>query len=231
VPARALLIRSASALLVLVAAALAAVGGVSLGVSGLVAVVLAAVVAACLAAGVARDGDSADPRQAAVDAAWRAGVGTVGVLLLLSGSAVLAGGAVTALLVGCVLGGLMVRWTLRWARALRSSATSTATATVLPLPGAAVPSSDPGAGPVHDLSVEALGQEWLRTSAALARVRTATARQALADRRREALDELERRDPVGFARWLAAGATVDSDPARYVSGDPAAGHDAGHDAA
>jgi hypothetical protein len=228
VPARALLIRSASALLVLVAAALAAVGGVSLGVSGLVAVVLAGVVAACLAAGVARDGDSADPRQAAVDAAWRAGVGTVGVLLLVSGSAVLAGGAVTAVLVACVLGGLVVRWTLRWARALRSSATSTATATatVLPLPGAAGPSSDPGAGPVHDLSVEALGQEWLRTSAALAEVRTATARQALADRRREALDELERRDPVGFARWLAAGATVDSDPARYVSGDPAAGHDA-----
>jgi hypothetical protein len=51
-------------------------------------------------------------------------------------------------------------------------------------------------------------------------------RHALVDRRLQALDELERRDPAGFARWLADGATVDSDPARYVSSDPAAGYDA-----
>jgi hypothetical protein len=215
VPARAVITRSATALLVLIAAALAAVGGVSLGLSGLVAVSLAAVVIACLAAGVAHDGVSPDPRQAAVDAAWRAGVGTVAVLLVLSGSAVLAGGVVTALLVACALGGLLVRWALRSARAGRSSATTT----VVPLPA-------PGTGPVRDLSVQDLGREWLRTSAALDQVRTATARQALADRRREALDELERRDPAGFARWLAAGANVDSDPARYVSSDPATGYDA-----
>ena len=230
-PARALLTRCAAALLVLLAAGLAAVGGVSLGVSGLVAVALAAVVVACLAAGVARDGDSPEPRQAAVDAAWRAGVGTVSVLLLLSGSAVLAGGAVTALLVVCVLGGLVVRWTLRWARAERPPAAGTATVLPLPGPAAALPPSGSGTTSVRDLSVEDLGREWLRTSAALPRVRTATARQALADRRREALDELERRDPVGFARWLAAGATVDSDPARYVSGDVSGDPTAGHDAA
>jgi hypothetical protein len=35
-------------------------------------------------------------------------------------------------------------------------------------------------------------------------------------RRQEALDELERRDPAGFARWLASGATVDDDPTLYV---------------
>jgi hypothetical protein len=71
---------------------------------------------------------------------------------------------------------------------------------------------------VASLSVQDLGREWLRTSAALAQVRGPVVRQALAERRADALDELERRDPVGFARWLAEGATVDSDPARYVSG-------------
>ncbi|OMQ13785.1 hypothetical protein A7K94_0221150, partial [Modestobacter sp. VKM Ac-2676] len=70
------------------------------------------------------------------------------------------------------------------------------------------------------------GQEWVRTSAALGQVREPRARQELVRRRQEALDELERRDPAGFARWLAEGATVDSDPAVYVSGDPAAGSDA-----
>ena len=42
-------------------------------------------------------------------------------------------------------------------------------------------------------------------------------------RREEALDELERRDPAGFARWLAAGPTLASDPAGYVHGGPLRG--------
>jgi hypothetical protein len=48
------------------------------------------------------------------------------------------------------------------------------------------------------------------------------ARQSLVRRRQETLDELERRDPEGFARWLASGAAVDSDPAAYVQEGPAA---------
>jgi hypothetical protein len=215
VPIRALLARSALALLVLLAAALAAIGGVSLGGAGLIAVALAAVVTGCLGAGIARDGGSPHPGQAAIDAAWRTAAGTVAVLLLISGCAVLAGGALTALLVGSVLGGLLGRWVLRSVRAGRR----VGGAEVVALPGT-------DAGWVRGLSVEALGREWLRTSAALAQVRAPVARQALVERRREALDELERRNPAGFARWLAEGATVDSDPARYVSGDPTAGYDA-----
>jgi hypothetical protein len=42
-------------------------------------------------------------------------------------------------------------------------------------------------------------------------------------RRVAALDELERRDPAGFARWLAAGATAGSNPAQYLRGDSSAG--------
>ena len=37
------------------------------------------------------------------------------------------------------------------------------------------------------------------------------------------LDELERRDPAGFERWLAAGPTLASDPAGYVRGGPLRG--------
>jgi hypothetical protein len=47
------------------------------------------------------------------------------------------------------------------------------------------------------------------------------ARQTLVARREETLDELERRDPDGFARWLAAGPAAGSDPADFVRGGPA----------
>jgi hypothetical protein len=221
VPIRALLTRSAVALLVLVAAALAAIGGVSLGGAGLVVVALAAVVTGCLGAGIAHDGGSSQPRQAAVDAAWRTAVGTVAVLLVLSGCVALAGGGLALLLVGFAAGGALVRWALRSVRTRGRTAggEGRGRAVVVPLAGA-------DAGWVRRLSVEALGREWLRTSTALAQVHGPVAREALVNRRGEALDELERRDPAGFARWLAEGATVDSDPARYVSGDPTAGYDA-----
>ena len=217
-PVRPLLARCGLALLVLLGAVLAAVGGVSLGDVGLTIVALAAVVAACLGAGVAREGESPDPRQAAVDAAWRAAVGTVAALLLLSGCAVLVGAALTALAVAVVLGLLLIRWALRAARADRQE-TATATVTAMPRPG-----SD--GRWVRGLSVRALGQEWVRSSGSLARVQDPATRQELVRRRQEALDELERRDPAGFARWLDSGATVDSDPAEYVSADPAAGSEA-----
>lgn len=214
-PVRALLTRSVLALLALVLGLLAAIGGVSLGGSGLVGVTLAAGVTGCIGAAIARDGCSPQPRQAALDAAWRTAVGTVAVLLVLSGCAVLAGGAVTVLLTGFVLGGVLARWALRSARTDRRSGG----AAVVPLSGA-------GGGPVRTLTVQELGREWLRTSAALGRTGGPLVRQALVDRRQEALDELERRDPVGFARWLAEGATVDSDPSRYVCANPATGYDA-----
>ncbi|KGH47486.1 hypothetical protein IN07_07065 [Modestobacter caceresii] len=213
-PLPVLLTRAALGMSVLVGGALAAVGGVSLGLPGLVAVALAAGVAACLGAGIARDAAVRDPRQAAVDAAWRSAVVTVAVLLVLSGCAVLAGGAMTVFVAATGVLVLLVRWGVRRVREDRRAAP----ALVLPL------AADDGW--VRALSVPALGREWVRTSAALAETREPVARQELVRRRQEALDELERRDPAGFARWLTAGATVDSDPAEYVSGDPAAGYDA-----
>ena len=213
-PLRPLLVRCSLTLLVLLGAVLAAVGGISLGAAGLGAVALAAGIAACLGAGIAREGDGPDRRQAAVDAAWRTAVGTVAALLLLSGCVVLAGAAVTALVAVAVLGLLLVRWALRAARADRQvTAAVGGPATASPLP-------------VGALTVRALGEEWVRSSATLAQTRDPAAHQALVRRRHEALDELERRDPVGFARWIEGGATAGSDPTEFVSSGPATGSEA-----
>jgi len=215
VPLRRVLSRAVLALLVLLGGAVAAIGGVSLGGSGLVAVALAAVVCACLAAGVVRDGATAQPRQEVVDVAWRTAAGTGVALLLLSGCAVLAGGAVTALLFAVAVVAVGVRLALRRIGTEQRRPARTAT----PLDRA-----DAGWG--RALSTAALGREWVRTSHVLAVERAPQARAELVRRREEALDELERRDPVGFARWLAEGATVDSDPAAYVSGRATPGYEA-----
>lgn len=235
---RRVLTRIGLALLFGLGAVLAAIGAAALGGAGLIAVVLAAVVGACVAVGVARESVPARPPNQVAEAGWRAAAGTVGVLLVLNGSAVAAGGVVTTLLVGCGLAWLVVRWLLSSGRRNRepwsTPRPATGLADVVPLPpgGPGSGMSVAGSGTVgpgawaHTMSVAALGREWVRTSAALGQVREPRARQELVRRRQEALDELERRDPAGFARWLAEGATVDSDPAAYVSGDPAAGSDA-----
>ena len=76
---------------------------------------------------------------------------------------------------------------------------------------------------VRGLSARALGEEWLRTAALLeARIDPAL-RRSVVDRRESILDELERRDGSGFARWLADGPTSSSNPADHVRDLPAAG--------
>jgi hypothetical protein len=80
--------------------------------------------------------------------------------------------------------------------------------------------------PVCVLPTAVLGSEWLRTTSALARPVEPAARREIIRRRQETLDELERRDPAGFAQWLAAGAATDSDPATFVRGDRTTGSDA-----
>jgi hypothetical protein len=187
---------------------LAVVGGLALRPPGLVAVGLAAMVAACLAAGVVRE--SRPGRQAVVDAAWKAGVATVAVLLVLSGTAVL-GGAVLTLLVAGVAAGT---WTvLRLVRGSRSGSPSVAGAD---RPAVVLP-------PVSSLSTGELGREWVRTTTALAGPLDAGTREAIVVRRQQTLDELERRDPDGFARWLSGVPLPGSDPSGDLRhGDAAA---------
>jgi hypothetical protein len=196
---------------VVVGAALAVVGGLALRPPGLVAVGLAATVSACLAAGVARESRSG--RVAVVDAAWKAGVATVAVLLVLSGTAVLGGAVLTLLVAGAAAGTWTVLWLVRSSRGAAGSLPAVAPARqpAVPLP------------PVPTLSTADLGREWVRTTTALGGPLDARTREAIVLRRQQTLDELERRDPDGFARWLSGLPLAGSDPSGDLKhGDAAA---------
>ncbi len=213
--------------------ALGVVGGLSLRGPGLVAVGLAATLTACAAAGIARE-SSRNDRRSTIEAAVQAAGCTVGGLLVLAGIAALAGGGVAVLAGGAALAGWLVR------AALRDRPTGPAAAgpsqfpsptgerrPPLPAPppaptGRSVSGSGSGGppAPVWTLTTPALGQEWLTTTAALAGRLEPAARQSLVDRRGDTLDELERRDPDGFARWLADGPARGSDPSDFVHGGP-----------
>jgi hypothetical protein len=208
-------------------------GGIALRGSGLVAVGVAGAVSAALAAGVAREAPEGN-RASAVDAAWKAAAWTVGGLLVLSGLVVLAGGTVAALITGLALAGAGGWWLVRSRRARGGAVppvlTSAGSGDAWPgarssgasRPGPTRPEAVPL--PVGALPTPVLGREWLRTTAALAGRLDPATRQAVVRRREETLDELERRDPAGFARWLAESPA--GDPARFVRGDQAAGTDA-----
>jgi hypothetical protein len=217
---------------------LAVVGGLGLRGPGMVAVGVAGMLAACIAGGVARD-EAGDDRRALLESAVQTAAWTVGLLLVLAGVAALAGGAV-ALLAGVT--GALAWLAVRMSRSRNTAGGSTRLAAVPPGPAGVDVRfrpvrpgdiSGPGeaASPLSVLTTAALGREWVRTTAALGGKMTPSERQALVRRREETLDELERRDPAGFARWLADGPVAGSDPAEYVRGrpvqeDPTAGTDA-----
>jgi hypothetical protein len=218
------------------AGGLALIGGFALRGPGLVGVAVAAVLVACAVVGLVREAPVQDHRSLARSAV-QASAWTAGVLVMLAGVAALAGGLV-AILAGAV--GLSAWLAVRVAgsrKRLTQPGGPAPTGRQVPTrpvrpPGR--PSSAPAhhaAAPVSVLTTSAIGQEWLRTSAALGgRLRPAD-RVALVQRREETLDELERRDPAGFACWLADGPAPGSDPAAYirgrsVQGDPTTGTDA-----
>jgi hypothetical protein len=205
----------------LAAGVLAAVGGLALRAPGVVAVGVAGFLAGLVAAAVARDTPGHTLRST-VEAAALATAGTVGTLLVVSGTAVLVGAVVTiGLLAAAVLAWLLFGRQRLDPPTVRPSRVPAAD--VVPL---AVLGEPADIGPVAGLSTAALGREWLRTTAALAARLDATARRAIVERREATLDELERRDPAGFARWMAGGPAPGSDPAEYVRGGPVAGTEA-----
>lgn len=72
---------------------------------------------------------------------------------------------------------------------------------------------------VDGLTVPELCFAWRISFTALQRIqrsRDMTSQAQLVAVRQRYLDELERRDPSGFQRWLYAGARPASDPSRYV---------------
>jgi hypothetical protein len=208
------------------AGALAVVGAFAVHGPGLVGVGLAATLAGCTAAGITREAP-AHSRGSAVEAAVWASAWTAGVILVVAGVSTVAGGVVATLV---VVAAVLAVVALRWARGNRATSATTsdrgrhASGDVLRLPvgpQSPSPAGDSRLLPVETLTTRALGDEWIRTTAALAGRLTPDARTALVRRREEALDELERRDPEGFARWLAAGPVRGSDPADFVRGGPA----------
>lgn len=88
---------------------------------------------------------------------------------------------------------------------------------------------------VSALNNQELCQAWRISYTALQRIQLTgdiTQQARLVAVRQAYLDELERRDPSGFARWLSAGARPASDPGRYVKtmADPSRGKSAERDA-
>jgi hypothetical protein len=220
----------------------AVVGGLALRGPGLVAVAVAGALAACLGWGTARE--STEPsRRSSTEAAALAAAWTVGVLLVLSGASVLAGGVVAAALAGAAAVVAVGVWVARSPKegsataAPRPTSSRNVAAPVAPMRPAAPrrhPSTAGPAGlpPVTVLSTEELGREWLESTTALAGRMEPAVRTAIVRRRQEALDELERRDPEGFLRWLTTGPVLDRDPAPFVRGRRTAGESpAGTDAA
>jgi hypothetical protein len=226
---------------------LAVAGGLVLRGPGLVAVCVGGLLAGCTAAGLAREA-TGPRRRSTLESAVQAAAWTVCGLLILSGIAASAGGVVATLSVGAALAVLLIRVRRRRPAAgstvVRPSVApqwpSAAEVLLRPVPppdGAESSGRFDGMGsarvlpPVAGLTTRELGREWARTTEALAGRLDTGVRAALVRRREQALDELERRDPDGFTRWLAVGPVVGSDPADYVRGGPRADGPAESDAA
>jgi hypothetical protein len=210
--------------------ALAVVGALALGGAGLIVAGLVALLAGCVAAGIARETRKATGGAVVEAAVWGAGLAG-GAVLVVAGLTTVAGGVAAAIAVAV---GLNVGFILRVRRLRAAARTRSATdrrgvagAPALLWPAALEQAPVLAADahrlllPVAELTTQALGDEWLHTTAALAGRLDPATRQSLVARREEALDELERRDPQGFAQWLMAGSTRGSDPADFVRGGPA----------
>jgi hypothetical protein len=90
-------------------------------------------------------------------------------------------------------------------------------------PGAS-PLADPSPPPLPDTPIGAVSTTrlclaWQRSYWLLRELGPGPRRDEVVNVRGELLDELERRDPEGFGRWLHAGPRACSDPGRYLAAD------------
>ena len=140
-----------------------------------------------------------------------AGGTTVGLWLTGTGLVVLLGPSTASVLVACLVVGvpaaLFARRTLRPVQAA---------ATALPV------SAEVRSPALATLSTPELCLAWRRSYLALGELPTGPTRSELVTLRQSMLDEIERRDPAGFHRWLDAGARAGGDPGRYLAADPGA---------
>jgi hypothetical protein len=136
-------------------------------------------------------------------------------MLAIAGAGVLVGAAATVPTAGLIAGLLLV---LRPWQGPTPAADAARHGMVAPPERPAVMEGHflPVPPPVGAMTTHALGREWLRTTEVLAGPLRTAVREAVVLRRQEAMDELERRDAAGFARWLVA--VPGSDPADYIGG-------------
>ncbi len=142
---------------------------------------------------------------------WRrsvvAGIGTTAGLLILLGLIAQLGPAAGTVVVALVC--LAVLWSLL--RGRRRGAPTRRDVANRP-PGAVAAAPD-----LADASTAGLCVTWQRTYFAMLDLPAGPRRVDLVEVRRQLLDELERRDPDGFGRWLETGAGANSDPSRYLT--------------
>lgn len=206
-------------------AVLAVVGGLGLEGSAFVGLGVVSALVAAGRAGAAWE-ESRAGEVALVAWAWTAAC-TAGGLLVLCGAALLVGTAATLLAAALLAAAALV---------LRRPAPGHTAPAGTPLPDEsespvvlsplhpAAPTFRIGSTgstrtvlpPVRFLSNRSLGEEWLRTTALLDVSPDPLTPEAVAARRASILDELERRDPDGFARWLGDGADRGSNPAEFL---------------
>ena len=154
-----------------------------------------------------RTGGRGAPARAAAAAARALGLLVVLVLALLGLGGLLGPTA--------VLGGLLLMalapWTLSFANALLTGQLR------LRQEQSSSPAPSSSDAPVRDLDDATLLKAWQASSVALCSVGSEDDWLRLVKRRQEYLTELEKRDPRGFAAWLASSPDLDDDPSAFFN--------------
>jgi hypothetical protein len=166
-----------------------------------------------------RDVQRASPRSSMSvlrDSAVLAGLATVAICAVIVGLVVLLGTASGPVIVILVLASTL------WARRAlhRASPSASAVRDEQVLSGLE-PNREVSGPPVvaADMPTAELCLAWRRSYLVLIETPFGARRDEIVSRRRELLDELERRDHAGFVRWIDTGARAASDPGRYLRTD------------
>ena len=152
-------------------------------------------------AGGAPDGSGGRPPRPFASVV-RFAVGGIGFVVVVTGAVLVLGAAVVPV---AVLGLGVVGWSL-WSRRR---------------PEGSGPDDATSGGMTFDLgqlSDAELGRAWSRSHTRLVRARDGAELRRITELRRRQLDEMERRNPAGFRRWIGSGGWVLGDRAPFLGG-------------
>ncbi len=175
--------------------ALAALGLITAGFAVLLPGLVAAIVGAVVACSLARQRGAGPSKTWLAGFGWGTGAGA-GVLAIAGLVVVIGPGMVPA---AAALGVPLV-WSHRRPPAARP----------------AVPEPEDDAAPLRGLSNLQLSRAWQTSYSQLAAAHDAASLNRVCAVRRQQLDEIERRDPTGFHRWISSGYWVRGDSAPFL---------------